>query len=284
MNRREYIAMIRTAFHEWRKQDATLRAGAIAFFVIMSLPSLALLVIEILAQIYGQEQALLQFISQISTVTGPVVANLVFELLKDAQGQFAFDLGSFVSVSFTIVGAAGAFSALRKSVNAIWEIPPQKRTRGLGIKRNLAPFLLITIVGFIVTAWTAISTVFYGIMVLLLEPTLGSSAPLLLRVLHVVLSMILGTLLFAVIFKQLPEKEIEWRDVALVAATTSVVFTVLNYLFGIYLIAFPTATLAGTAGTLMLLFLWIYLMNLFLLFGAQFSRVFAETKGSLSKK
>ncbi|MGE5188175.1 MAG: YihY/virulence factor BrkB family protein, partial [Betaproteobacteria bacterium] len=123
----------------------------------------------------------------------------------------------------------------------------------------------------------------FELAVLLLEPVLGAFAPFLLRALHLILSFGLGTLLFAIIFKQLPELNIKWSDVALAAAISSAVFTILNYLFGVYLSLFAATTLAGTAGTLMLLFLWIYLTNLFLLFGVQFSKIYAETKGSLSK-
>ena len=75
----------------------------------------------------------------------------------------------------------------------------------------------------------------------------------------------------------------DWGDVWLAAGITAFVFTVLNYLFGLYLSVFQVTTLAGTAGALMVLFLWIYVMNLFILFGAQFSKVYAESHGSVRK-
>jgi len=101
--------------------------------------------------------------------------------------------------------------------------------------------------------------------------------------LHVILSIGLGILLFSIIFKQLPEIRLRWGDVTLAAALTSFIFTLLNYLFGVYLSLFSATTLAGTAGALMLLFFWIYLTSLFLLFGVQFSKAYAEKMGSLSK-
>lgn len=283
MNQKDFVSMIKETYQKWQNHDATLRAAAITFFVMMPLPSLTLISIEIFALIYGGHQALQQFIHQVSEVAGPNIANIVSELLKNAQSPLTSIFGSIISVGFTLGGAIGAFSVLQKSVNTIWEIKPPQ-TKGLSkISGNLLPFILITVVGIVIVAWTAFSSVLFGIVVLILHPLFGSFTGLILRGLQVIFSFGLGTLLFAIIFKQLPQIKITWRDVILAAAITSLVFTLLNYLFGVYLSVVHTTTLAGTAGTLMVLFLWLYFTSLFLLFGAQFSKVYTEKEGSLSK-
>ena len=121
---------------------------------------------------------------------------------------------------------------------------------------------------------------FFSAAVLILDPIFRGLTVVFLRVLQIILSFGLGTLLFAIIFKQLPEIHVEWRDVTLAAVITSVIFTVLNYLFGVYLSLFPVTTLGGTAGSLILLFLWIFIVSLFLLFGAELTRVYAAAFGS----
>jgi membrane protein len=284
MNRQDFVAIIRETLQKWQSHDAFLRAGALTFFDIMPLPSLLLIVVAIFAQIYGQEQALQQLIHQVTVVAGPAVADLVSQLLKSAQSPFTSIFGSFFSIVFAVAGAIGAFSVLQNSINVIWEIKPEERGLSSNVRSKVGQFLLITAVGLIVIAWTGFSTVFFSAAVFVLEPVLGGFASIFLRTAHIVLSFALGTLLFAIIFKQLPDTAIEWRDVALAAVITSFVFTVLNYLFGIYLSAFPITTLAGAAGSLMLLLLWIYLTNQFILFGAQFSKTYAETNGSISKR
>ena len=280
MNRNELLNLLKETFSKWQKHDATLRAAALTFFTIMPLPSLALIAVEILAQIYGQQQALAQFISQVSVFAGPSVANLLSELLRNAQSPLTSFFGALFSVAFAISGALGAFSVLQKSINIIWGIPSTHRIKREIIKEKLFPFALIIALGLIVVAWTAFSTVLFSAMVFVLNPVLGVVAPLLLRLLQIILSLGLGTLLFALIFKTLPETLLQWRDVWLAALITGFVFTVLNYLFGIYLSLFQVSTLAGTAGTLMVLFLWIYITNLFILFGAQLSKVYTQTYGS----
>jgi membrane protein len=134
-----------------------------------------------------------------------------------------------------------------------------------------------------VVAVNALSTVLFNAIVFMLQPILGSFAPFLLKFMQIILSFGLGTLLFAIIFKMLPETTVEWRDVWLAALLTSFVFTFLNYFFGLYLSLVNVSTLEGTAGSLIVLFLWIYLTSLFILFGAQFSKVYAQTYGSHKK-
>jgi membrane protein len=282
MNKPSFTDTIKITFRKWQKHDPTLRAGAIAFFTIMPLPSLMLITLAVLAQIYGQEQALQHFIHQVSVVAGPAVADLLSELLKNAQSPLTSILSSMISVAFAITGALGAFSVLKKSINITWEISPSQ-SKKVGMAAKIIPFLSIIAAGLLVVTWAAFSTVFFAGVVFVLNPIFGGLTSLVLRALQVIVSLGLGTLLFAIIFKQLPDTDVTWGDVGVGALITGFVFTVLNYAFGIYLTYFNVSSLAGTAGTLMLLVLWIYLTALFILFGAQYSKVYAETRGSHSK-
>jgi membrane protein len=280
LNRQEFTDLIKIAFSRWQKQDSSFRAGALTFFTIMPLPSLALIAVAILAEIYGKQQALQQLVNQVSAFAGPAVAGLLQQLLLNAQSPLTSFFASLISVAFAISGALGAFSVLQKSLDAIWEVKPYKRGMMDTLKEKAIPFSLILGLSVIIVAWTAFSTVLFGAMVFVLDPLIGPLAPLFLRSLQVILSLALGTLLFALIFKLLPETKVGWGDVWPAAALTAFIFTILNYLFGIYLSVFQVTTLAGTAGALMVLFLWIYVMNLFILFGAQFSKVYSEkTRG-----
>jgi membrane protein len=276
--------LIKITFAKWQKQDASSTAGALAFFTIMPLPSLALIAVAILAQVYGQQQALEQLLSRVSAFAGPSVATILAQLLKNATSPFTSLFGSLFSVVFAVGGAIGAFSVLQKSMNAIWGVKPSRRGILGSIREKAVPFLLIVGLSLVVVAWTTFSTVLFSAMVFVLDPMIGSMTALFLRSFEVLLSLGLGALLFAIIFKSLPETQVEWGDVWLGAAITALVFTILNYLFGVYLSVFQVTTLAGTAGALMVLFLWIYILNLFILFGAQFSKTYHESRSSHSKE
>jgi len=276
MNRQEFLTITLRSFGKWLSHDATLRAGALTFFTIMPLPSFMLIGAAILAQIYGRQQAFQQLTHQIIALTGPTVADLFSKILLDARNPYTSLFGSIVGVAFAIGGVLGAFSVLQKSLNVTWEVKPTTSVR----KEKIVPFILLITFGFIAVFWTAFSTVFFSVAVHIFNPLFGGLTPLLLRALQVVVSLGLGVVLFAVIFKEIPEVDVQWRDVWWAALITSIIFTFFNYLFGIYLSFAGTTTLAGTAGTLMFLLSWIYLTNLFVLFGGEFSAVYAETLGS----
>jgi membrane protein len=279
MNFGQFLSLFLNTFLKWQKHDATLRAAALTFFTIMPLPSLALIALAILGQVYGEQQALGHLTSQISSFAGPSVAGIFSELLSSAQNPLTSIFGSFLAVVFALAGALGAFSVLQKSVDIIWEVKPQ-RGRSAFIKEKLLPFVLIGVIGLIVVSWAAFSTLLFNTIVPMLIPLFGSFAGFVLRIIELLLSLGLGTLLFAIIFKELPETNVKWGNVWLAAVTTGIIFTGLNYLFSLYLSLFQVTTLGGTAGTLMVLFLWIYLTNLFILFGAQLSKQYSITHGS----
>lgn len=280
MNKGQFAGLLFQTFTKWQKHDATLRAAALTFFTILPLHSLALIAVAVLAQIYGEQTALQQLIAQVSSFAGPTVANLFSDLLLNAQSPLTGAVGSLFAVIFALSGALGAFSVLQKSVDVMWAIRAEERGRGAFIKEKILPFVLIIVIGGLVVGWTAFSTVLYGAVVFALTPILGGFTGYLVWVLEIILSFGLGTLLFAIIFKELPETKVEWGDVKIAALLTGVIFTVLNYFFGLYISSVQITTLAGTAGSLIILFLWIYLINLFVLFGAQFSKVYAQTFGS----
>ena len=270
--------MIFQSFGKWLSHDSTLRAGALTFFTIMPLPSLMVIVAAALAQIYGQGQGTEILIEQITSFGGPTVANLFSSILNEARTPFVSLLSSLIAIAFAVAGTIGAFSVLQNSLNRIWEITPKKKR-----KQKISPFLLILGAGILVVIWTTLYTIFFNAIDIAITPLLGEFAPWLLRGLQAIGSLLLGTLLFAIIYKELPETDVKWTDVTWAAFITSIMFTFLNYLFGLFL-SFSHSTLAGTAGTLIFLLFWIYLMNLFVLFGGEFSKIYADTIGSQKNK
>jgi membrane protein len=280
VNKGQFAGLLFQTFSKWQKHDATLRAAALTFFTVLPLPSIALIAVAVLAQVYGQPAALAQLTSHVSAVAGPTVANLLHDVLVDAQSPLTGAVDSFFAVIFALVGALGAFAVLQQSVDVIWEINAKERGRRAFFKQKVLPFVLVVVIGALVVGWNAASTVLFDAVVYELNPLLGGFTPYLIWALQILLSFGLGTVLFAIIFRELPETKVEWRDVWLATLLTAAVFTALNYLFGLYLSTVTVTTLAGTAGSLIVLLLWIYFVNLFVLFGAQFSKVYAQAFGS----
>lgn len=284
MNHKEFFKIARKAFQKWQTNNATLRSAALAFFTIMPLPSILIMLASLSALIYGPPQGIEQLISQISVVAGPVVAEMADQILLGAENPFTSSFGSFVSILFALIGAIGAFAVLQDSLNIIWDVPPQKKLNFIArIRKRIIPFLLVSGTGAIVVAWSSLTTLLSSTLSFYLEPLIGNLAAVILGATQILLSFGLSALLFAFIYTQVPDALVAWRDVWVASLITSFVSTALNYLFGIYLRAFPVTTISGAAGALIVLLLWIFLMDQFILFGAQFSNVYAETLGSKAK-
>jgi membrane protein len=186
-----------------------------------------------------------------------------------------------ITIIFAIAGAIGVFAVLLDTLNGVWEVEPQvHRNLIQRVRKRLIPFLAVSSMGFIVVVWTGLTNVLFVSISLLL----GNQASLVLGGVQIILSFLLTTLLISIIYKQLPDTEIKWRDVTLAAIITSFVSIILDYLFGIYIRTFPVTSLAGTAGGVIVLMLWIFVTDEFILFGAQFSKTYAEKVGSRFEK
>jgi membrane protein len=285
MNRDEFFTISKKAFRKWQANNATSRSAAIAFFTALSLPSVLLIILGVFTLIYGEALALPQLTSQIASVAGPTIAELVGDLLQNQTNPFTSPLGAFLTAAFAVAGAIGVFVVLRDTFDTLWETPKKKyKNLKERLRARIVPFLMVSSIGFIVVAWTGITNVFFLSINFLLEPSLGGSTDLVLGAFQILLSFALTALLFGIIYKELPDIEIDWTDVILAALLTSIASTILNYIFGIYIITFSATSLVGTAGTVMVLMLWIFLTDEFILFGAQFSKIYTETVGSHFKR
>lgn len=283
MNKRELYTIFKTSLKEWQEDNAVLRAGALTFFIILPLPTLLLIVIGIFAQFYGEAQAIQIIVQQIAAVAGPAVADLFRELITNAGSPFTSVFSSIVVIGFSIGGAIGAFSVLRDTMDHIWDVrAPKGLSLWTRVRQKIFPFIIVSALGLIVIAWTGVaSRLFNFITMYSINDTLTIAA---LIVAEVLLSFAVSTLLLAIIYKMIPQATVHWHDVGLASIVTGVAFTVANYIFGSYVQTFPITTVAGAAGSLLIILLWIFVLNQIVLFGAEVSKTYATTIGVHAKQ
>jgi len=283
MNKRELFALFKTALKEWLEDNAVLRAGALTFFIILPLPTLLLLIIGIFAQFYGEAQAIQIIVQQIAAVAGPAVADLFRELITNTGSPFTSVFSSIVVIGFSVGGAIGAFSVLRDTMDQIWDVrAPKGLSVWTRIKQKIFPFIIVSALGLIVIVWTGIASRLFNLITLYsINDTFAMFA---LIVAEVLLSFGVSTLLLAIIYKMIPQATVHWHDVGLAAIVTGVAFTVVNYIFGSYIQTFPITTVAGAAGSLLIILLWIFVLNQIVLFGAEVSKTYATTSGVHAKQ
>jgi membrane protein len=283
MNSKEFYNIFKTALLDWLEDNATLRAAALTFFIILPLPTLLLIVASFFALFYGQMVAIDIVVAQISAVVGPSVANLFRQVLTNTASPFTSVWTAIVIVGFSIGGAIGAFSVLRDTMDCIWEVTlPKGRPLWKRVRQKIVPFAVVSALGLIVIAWTTIAgSVSNAIVAYSIDATLTF---VVLEVVQFSLSFLVATFLLAIIYKMIPESKVHWRDVALASIVTGVAFTVTNYIFGTYIQVFTVTTVAGAAGSLLIILLWIFVLNQIVLYGAEVSKVYAITVGTHSKR
>ena len=283
MNKKELAQLFKASFKNWRVNNAPIKAAALTFFIILPLPSLLLIVVAIFSLFYGQTQATQILIQQISALAGPAVAGLFKELLASSTSPFASLWVSITTLGFSLGGAIGTFAVLRDTMDTMWDVKSiKKQNFRRMIRKRIGPFIVVSVLGLIVIAWTGIAAFlfntirFYSINETLTQVTIILS--------QIVLSFALSTLLFALTYKLIPDTKVHWRDVALASILAGVAFTVTNYIIGTYVETFTVTTIIGTAGSLMIILLWIFILNQIMLFGAEFSKVYATTSPSHSRE
>jgi membrane protein len=215
---------------------------------------------------------------QITALAGPSVAELFRQLLSNATSPFASIWTAFTVVLFSLAGAIGAFAVLRDAMDEIWEVKSLKpRNFEARVKQRIGPFVLVSALGLIVIAWTVIATALFS--EIKTYSINGMLAQVSVTITQILLSFGLSTLLFAIIYKLIPQVKVHTVDVILPAVVTAIAFTATNYILGIYLQIFTVTTIVGAAGSLLIILIWIFILNQIVLFGAEISKVYASTFG-----
>jgi membrane protein len=272
--------LLKQAGWDWFDDQAPTLGAAVAYYTVFSLAPLFIIAVAIAGLIFGREAAQGQIFEQLRVLIGETSAAAVEDVVESADskpvtGVFATIVG-FLAL---IIGASGVFAQLQASLNAIWRVEP-KPGRGLWelIQDRVLSFGFILIVGFLLL----ISLILTAIIAFIGE-WFGGFVPgveTLIQILNAILSLAIITLLFAMIFKFLPDVKIAWRDVWIGALITAALFTAGKEVLGLYLGKSGVASSYGAAGSLIVLLLWVYYSAQILFFGAEFTKAYANKFGS----
>ncbi len=275
--------LMKLTYQDWQEDNASRLSAALAYYTIFSLAPMLVLVIAITGLIWETEAVRTQILSQVQDLTGPEGADFVANLLtargSPAEGIFALLIG----IITLLFGALGVFNEIHTSLNLIWNIRVEK-TKGFlqSIKKLLIDrflsFAMILAIGFLLLVSLVITATLSAT-----QETIRDAFPLsefLLQLLNLAVSVGVSTLLFALMFKYLPDAEIAWHDAWIGAFVTSLLFSLGKAAIGIYLGNSAVSSAFGAAGSLVLLLLWIYYSAQILFFGAEFTQVYANQYGS----
>jgi len=285
MNAKGFLELAKQTFSEWNEDKAPQLAAALAYYTIFSIAPLLIIVIGIAGLVFGQEAVRGQIVGQIQGMVGQQGAELIQTMIQNASRPAAGVLATIIGFVTLLAGAAGVFSQMKSTLNQIWDVPPKQGPGGIkgilaAIKQQFISFTMVLGVGFLLLVSLVLSA---GLQAAgkFLGDRFGISSGIW-EIVNFVVSFGVITLLFAAIYKVLPDLKIAWRDVWIGAAVTALLFTIGKWLIGLYLGHSSTASSYGAAGSLVILLLWIYYSAQILFLGAEFTQVYARKHGSMS--
>lgn len=274
--------LLKAALIGWWNDRAMSLGASIAFFTVFSLAPILLAAIAVAGLAFGREAAQGAIVSELGGLIGSKEASALETMIVSANDVGSGIIGTTVGIFTFLLLLTGAVVELQDDLNIIWKVEaPQSygildflRTRFLGFALVLGIGFLLLVSLVIDAGLTAVGSY--------LEPNF-SKASVLLRFLNSLVSFAIAVFLFAMIFKLLPAARIEWSDVWIGSLVTGLLFTVGKFLIGYYLGKSNIASSYGAAASVITILLWIYYSSLILLFGAEFTKVYAESRGSRSK-
>jgi membrane protein len=271
--------MLKEAVLAFINDEALSRGAAIAFYTVTSIAPVLLIVIAIAGLAFGRDAAQNAITAQLSGLMGQQTAEVLQTAVANAASKSSGIMATIIGIITLLVTASGVFGEMQTALNAIWKAKPKGTTVSRLIRARAASLGLVAALGFLLMVSLVVST---GLTAF--GNYLDSILPfgkVILTVLNVIVSLTLISCLFAAIYKVLPDRSLEWSDVIVGAIATAVLFTVGKSLISWYIGSSAVASSFGAAGALIVLLLWVYYSAQIFLLGAEFTKIYAKTHGSM---
>jgi membrane protein len=280
MNLRDISDLLRSAAVNWVEDYAQSMGAALAFYTMFSIAPLLLIVISVAGFAFGEEAARGEIYEQLEDLLGLPGAAAVEELLESASKPGGSVMATLVGALLLFIGATSVFAELQDAFDRIWRAPARAGTAGLWnvVRVRLVSFGMILGIGFLLM----VSLVFSAGMAALSAQwdPLFAGWTTVARTIDVTISILLASAVFAMIYKAMPRVRIDWKDVWIGAAVTSLLFIAGKYLIGTYIGRSSISSGFGAAASLVVVLLWVYYSAQIFLFGAEFTRAYSHKFGS----
>ena len=273
---------LKRTFKAFGDIDPFNKSIVIAYYTILSLPGLLVIIINLAGYFFGQEAVTGEVTRQIGGAIGGDTAKQVENMIARAAVNEKTTLASVLGIATLIFGATGVFYNLQLIFNAIWEVKPKPKGKFLKlIKDRVFSFGLILVIGFLLLVSLVLSAALAAVSNWV-SSHISESLQILFKILDILVSLGVVTVLFAALFKFLPDAKVQWRSVWIGAVLTSLLFVAAKFLLGLYFGKSDPGSTYGAAGSIVLIMLWVSYAGVILLFGGMFTRVYASKFGHVT--
>jgi membrane protein len=269
-----------SSFNRWSDHNAPRLGAALAYYAVLSMAPLIVLLVAICGLVLDKAVAQQELLRQIRALAGANIAGTVKLLIQNTHQHGTGLLASFIALLTLFFGASGVFVELRESLNTIWDAKTQAGDGIWGfVWQRLASFLMVLVLGLLLTASLAVSAAMV-VVEKFFTHLIPLNTAIVAELLNFGLSVLSLALLFALVYKFVPDVSIAWRDVSIGALFTAVFFVIGKSLLALYLTTAAVGSTYGAAGSLVALVVWVYYSAQIFFFGAVFTRVYSERFGS----
>lgn len=270
-------SFLKRILRDFSEDECSVRAAALAYYTVFALPPLLILLTIVVGIFWDPVEVQRSLESQFSTLVGRDGASAIREMLAHAKAPGTGPVASILGVLALLFGAIGAFMQLQGALNKAWEVKPDPKKGGVRqfIAKRLLSAGMVLAVAFLLMVSLAVSAVLSALgakMAFVPEPAL--------QAVDLTLSLAVITVMFAAIFRFLPDAEIDWRDVWVGALFTSMLFVLGKFAIGYYLGRSAPGDAFGAASALAVILVWIYYAGMIVLLGAEFTQAWAERRGA----
>ena len=275
------FALAKETISRWSGDGAPRMAAALSYYTTFSMAPLLILAISIAGLLLGHDAAQGKIMEEIGGLVGPKSAAAIQDMLKGVASRPSKGIvGSIIGIVTLIAGATGVLSELKSALNTIWRTQEPGNVKEV-IKKNALFVGMLLGIGFLMTVSLILSAALAGPGAFLTG--LLPAPEIILHGIDFLISTVVIGVLFAAMYRFLPNTKIEWRDVWIGAAVTSVLFNFGKIALGLYIGKSAVASSYGAAGSILVLLLWVYYSGLIFYFGAEFTKVYADRYGSRLK-
>jgi membrane protein len=271
--------LLKESFHEFIDDNAIKLSASLSYYTIFSLPPLLIIVISVCGVFFGADAVKGELFGQINGLVGNDAAFQIQEIIKNVKLSHRTGFATTIGVIVLIIGASGVFAEIQDSINYIWGIKAKpKRGMMKFLKNRLMSLSMIGSVGFLLLVGLVVNSLMdllnHRLLALFPKDTFY-----IIYGLNILILFIIITILFIVIFKTLPDGRIVFRDCLVGASFTAFLFMIGKFAIGAYLGSSAIASIYGTAGSVILILVWVYYSAIILYFGAEFTKVYAHKHG-----
>lgn len=279
MNAKSLWSATKEVFAEFFDDSPFILAAALSFYTLLSLAPLLVVLVAAASMIWGQQAAQGQLVDQISAYTGQEGAEAIEQILANASGPGQGAWAMTIGIITLLIGATTVFAQLQTALNKIWEVEANPSNAIMGyVRTRLLSLGLLLVIGFLLLVSLVLSAVVSGARTYLENNF--PAPPWVWQVLEIGVSLVVVTLLLALIFKYLPDVIIEWGDVWVGAIITAILFVIGKFGIGLYLGMASVGSAYGAAGSLVVLLVWVYYSALIVFLGAEITEVYAKRTGT----